>query len=305
VTQIRPVVGLPTLTWLRAFEAAARTSSFTAAAAELNLTSGAISYQIRALEAHLGFALFERLPRGVKLTPMGVAYLPPVRKAFEELADSTVGLFGGLERVQITVHAPVSLAALWLAPKLPAFGAANPAIDVRLSSVIWDNAVLDEATDLEIRYGSGHWHGYRSERLLNQGISAVCSPALLRTLQSSGDFHAALTRHGIHIMGYENHWLRVRQALELANTAPSTDTNAGNTVDTTIAALELAAAGAGVALAHRLFLDAYFATGRLVSALPEEFADDNSYFVITPERPQRIRREVEVFKQWLLDISQM
>ena len=104
------------MTWLRAFEAAARTSSFTAAAAELNLTSGAISYQIRALEAHLGFSLFERLPRGVRLSPMGVAYLPPVRKAFEELADSTVGLFGGSERVQITVHAPVSLAALWLAP---------------------------------------------------------------------------------------------------------------------------------------------------------------------------------------------
>src|SRR6201996_9356563 len=93
----RPVLGLPTLSWLRAFEAAARTSSFSAAAAELNLTSGAISYQIRALEGHLGFALFERLPRGVKLTAMGVAYLPPIRKAFEELADSTVGLFGGHE----------------------------------------------------------------------------------------------------------------------------------------------------------------------------------------------------------------
>src|SRR6202044_1546821 len=99
----RPVVGLPTLTWLRAFEAAARTSSFTAAAVELRLTPGAISYQIRALEGHLGFALFERLPRGVKLTPMGVAYLPPVRKAFEKLADSTVGLFGSSERMQITV----------------------------------------------------------------------------------------------------------------------------------------------------------------------------------------------------------
>ena len=98
MTRTRPVVGLPTLTWLRAFEAAARTASFTAAATELNLTSGAISYQIRALEAHLGFALFERLPRGVKLTPMGVAYLPPVRKAFEELADSTMGLFGSSER---------------------------------------------------------------------------------------------------------------------------------------------------------------------------------------------------------------
>jgi LysR family glycine cleavage system transcriptional activator len=299
VTQVRPVVGLPTLTWLRAFEAAARTSSFTAAAAELNLTAGAISYQIRALEAHLGFALFERLPRGVKLTPMGVAYLPPVRKAFEELADSTVGLFGGSERVQITVHAPVSLAALWLAPKLPAFSIANPAIDVRLASVIWDNAVPDDATDLEIRYGSGQWHGYRSERLLNQSILPVCSPTLLRALQADGNPATLLPRHLIHIMGYENHWLKVRQVLELAN-IPA---NAGATVDTTIAALELAAAGAGVALAHRLFLDAYFATGRLVNALPQEFADKNSYFVITPERPQRIRREVQLFRDWLVAVA--
>ncbi len=299
MSQVRPVVGLPTLTWLRAFEAAARTSSFSAAAAELNLTSGAISYQIRALEGHLGFSLFERLPRGVKLTPMGVAYLPPVRKAFEELADSTVGLFGGSERLQITVHAPVSLAALWLAPKLPAFSRANPSIDVRLSSVIWDNAVLDEATDLEIRYGAGLWHGYRSEHLLNQNILAVCSPMLMQSAKGGGGLAKSLPRHLIHIMGYENHWLKVRQGLELASDPASE----GPTVDTTIAALELAAAGAGVALAHGIFLEAYFATGRLVRALAEEFADDNSYFVITPERPQRIRREVQLFRDWLVAVA--
>ena len=70
---------------------------------------------------------------------MGVAYLPPVRKAFEQLADSTLGLFGGSERGQISIHAPVSLASLWLAPQLPAFSRAFPGIDVRLSSVIWDH----------------------------------------------------------------------------------------------------------------------------------------------------------------------
>ena len=162
MTKPRPLVGLPTLTWVRAFEAAARTSSFSAAALELRLTPGAISYQIRALEAHLGFALFERLPRGVKLTPMGVAYLPPVRKAFEQLADSTVGLFGGSERREISIHAPVSLASLWLAPKLPAFSRAFPGIDVRLLSVIWDHPAPTENTDLEIRYGAGQWRGYAS-----------------------------------------------------------------------------------------------------------------------------------------------
>jgi LysR family transcriptional regulator, glycine cleavage system transcriptional activator len=292
LNKVRPVAGLPTLTWLRAFEAAARTSSFTAAAAELNLTSGAISYQIRALEGYLGFALFERLPRGVKLTAMGVAYLPPVRKAFEELADSTVGLFGGSERAQISVHAPVSLAALWLAPKLPAFIAAHPGIDVRLSSVIWDNPMPDEATDLEIRYGSGHWRGYRSERLLNQRIVAVCSPTLLERA-------SLLPRHLIHIMGHENHWLQVRNALQIEDTAAEP----GPTVDTTIAALELAANGAGCALAHRIFLSAYLTTGRLVFALDHDFTDDSSYFVVAPERPQRTRREVQLFHDWILSVA--
>lgn len=294
--QIRPVVGLPTLTWLRAFEAAARTSSFAAAAVELNLTSGAISYQIRALEAHLGFALFERLPRGVKLTPMGVAYLPPVRRAFEELADSTAGLFGGAERGQIAVHAPVSLAALWLAPRLPQFNAAHPSVGVRLSSVIWDNPVPEETTDLEIRYGAGQWRGYRAELLVNQDIVAVCSPRFLEQVRASGEGTAPVSRYLIHIMGQENLWLKVRQALNAGEAAA----RLGPTVDTTIAALELAAAGTGCALAHRLFLGGYLATGRLVPALEQRFADENSYFVVTPERPQRVRREVQQFRDWLL-----
>ncbi|MDE2305810.1 MAG: LysR family transcriptional regulator [Gammaproteobacteria bacterium] len=301
MSRARPVVGLPTLSWLRAFEAAARTSSFAAAAAELNLTSGAISYQIRALERHLGVSLFERLPRGVRLTPMGVAYLPPVRKSFEELADSTVGLFGGDGRTQITVHAPVSLAALWLAPRLPSFIAANPSTDVRLSSVIWDNPLPDEATDLEIRYGAGHWHGYRSERLLTQRIIAVCCPATRRTAFAGGASAAgasaeALARQLIHIMGHEDHWLRVCRGLGLGDVRPT----AGPTVDTTIAALELASSGAGCALAHRVYAEPYLRSGRLVEAIDREFDDDHAYYVVTPERPRRIRREVQAFRDWLV-----
>ncbi len=299
MNKVRPLVGLPTLSWVRAFESAARTSSFSAAAAELSLTSGAISYQIRALERHLGFALFERLPRGVRLTPMGVAYLPPVRKAFEELADSTIGLFGGGDRAQITVHAPVSLAALWLAPRLPSFIAANPSIDVRVASVIWDNPVPDEATDLEIRYGAGQWHGYRAERLLRQRILAVCCPALHRAALAAGDPAALIERQLIHIMGHEDQALRVCQALGLADAVPKH----GPSVDTTVAALELAASGAGCALAHRLFVEPYLRTGRLVPAFDRDFDDENAYFVVTPERPRRIRREVQTFRDWLVALA--
>ena len=295
MSKIRPVVGLPTLAWLRAFESAARTSSFVGAASELNLTSGAVSYQIRALEAQLGFPLFERLSRGVKLTAMGVAYLPSVRKAFEELADSTVGIFGGADRLQVSVNAPVSLASLWLAPQLPAFMGQYPQIDVRLSSVIWDNAVPSETTDLEIRYGYGHWHGYRSEHLLHQRIVAVCSPKLLDAARHNGGA-PILPSPLIHVMGYENHWLSVHRGLELGNSSVIS----GPTVDTTIAALELAAGGAGYALTHRVFLAPYLATARLAVAIDQDFADENSYFVVAPQRPQRMRREVQQFRDWLI-----
>jgi LysR family glycine cleavage system transcriptional activator len=119
---------------------------------------------------------------------------------------------------------------------------------------------------------------------------------MLATARSSGEVASLLPRHLIHIMGHENHWLKVRQVLQVAEIAA----RAGPTVDTTIAALELAASGAGCALAHRIFLSAYLATGRLVVALDHEFPDDNSYFVVAPERPQRIRREVQLFRDWLL-----
>ena len=289
------LAGLPPLLLLRAFEAAARTSSFTAAAKELNLTQAAISYQVRALEEHLGFALFERKPRGVRLTAMGVAYLAPVRKAFDDLAISTVGLFGARTRVHLLVQAPVSFAALWLAPRLPLFFAAHPNIEVRLSSTIWDTAAPDDATDLEVRYGDGRFQGYVAERLLNQDLVVACGPALLAHASAPLDL-AALVRHQmIHIMGHETHWLGVLDALKIGDI----DAIPGPTVDTTVAALELAASDAGCVLTHPLFLQAYLRAGRLVLPSGRTFADPQSFYVVAPDRPQRTRREVRVFLDWL------
>jgi LysR family glycine cleavage system transcriptional activator len=146
------------------------------------------------------------------------------------------------------VHAPVSLASLWLAPKLLAFTAAYPAD--RCPIVVGDlgQPRPDESTDLEIRYGSGQWRGYRAERLLNQRIVAVCSPADARgaRVRRARRRRWSARRHLIHIMGHENHWLKVRQALQLRD-QPA---RPGPTVDTTLAALELAASGAGCALAQ-------------------------------------------------------
>jgi LysR family glycine cleavage system transcriptional activator len=273
--------------------------SFAAAAAELNMSTGAVSYQIRALEAHLGFALFARTPRGIKLTPLGLAYVPGVRKAFDDLADTTVGLFGGTGRVKVTVHAPASLAALWLVKQLPVFMTANPRIDIRMSSLVWDNPTPDDATDLEIRYGTGHWDGYRSEHLLHQDLMVLCSSAFLEEAQRSGDVAAFVQRRLISIVGYEKHRLSVRQGLQVAD-LPA---NSVPTVDTSMAALELATCDVGCALAHRILAEPYLQQGRLVAALDREFADDHSYFICAPQRRDRSRREVELFRDWLIEIA--
>ncbi len=290
-----PLSGLPPLLLLRAFEAAARAASFTAAAKELNITQAAVSYQVRALEDHLGFALFERKPRGVKLTAMGVAYLAPVRKAFDDLAISTIGLFGSRTRVQIRVQAPVSFAALWLAPRLPRFLAAYPNIEVRLSSTVWENAVPDAATDLEIRYGDGRFPGYSAERLVNQNLAIVCSPAVQALASDPVDLAALAQSQMIHIMGHEPHWLLALSALRVGDV----DAIAGPTVDTTVAALEMAASGTGYVLTHPLFMAPYLESGRLVVSSNQTFADPQSFYVVAPDRPQRTRREVHVFQEWL------
>ena len=290
-----PLSGLPPLLLLRAFEAAARASSFTAAAKELGITQAAVSYQVRALEDHLGFALFERKPRGVKLTAMGVAYLAPVRKAFDDLAISTVGLFGSRSRVHIAVQAPVSFAALWLAPRLPRFFAAFPNIEVRLSSSVWESATPDAATDLEVRYGDGRFQGYVSEHLLNQHLAVACSPGLQSRAADPRDLAALVQNQMIHIMGHEAHWLRALAALRIGDI----DAIAGPTVDTTVAALEMAAGDAGYVLTHPLFMAAYLRTGRLVLPSDQTFADPQSFYIVAPDRPQRTRREVHVFREWL------
>jgi LysR family glycine cleavage system transcriptional activator len=300
MTERRTIVGLPSLTWLRAFEAAARAESFTAAARELGLTQAAISYQVRLLEDHLGWELFERLPRGVRLTAMGIAYLAPVRKAFDELAISTLGLFGSNQRASISVLAPVSFGSLWLAPRLPDFFARYPNIEVRLSATIWGNTGSNASIDLEIRYGDGKVNGRANggtgDALLHQDLVIACSPQYLRDAGFDGDVQRLVQKGVVHIMGHEDHWLKPATGIAGADIGAAP----GPTVDTTIAGLELAANHAGCVVTHPLFLASYLGTGRLVLPSPATYPDDQGFHLFTPERPQRTRREVHVFREWLL-----
>ena len=125
---------LPPLNALKAFEAAARHESFTRAAEELCVTQGAVSHQVKALEAELGIKLFNRERQRLVITEAGRDYLTVVRDAFDRIAVGTERLMQRQSSGVLTVSTSPDFAAKWLVHRLGRFSEAHPEIDLRISA---------------------------------------------------------------------------------------------------------------------------------------------------------------------------
>src|SRR5690349_23305972 len=125
---------MPPLSSLRAFEAAARHLSLTRAAAELHVTPGALSHQIRGLEELIGVKLFERRVRAIALTAAGKQLYPGLQTGFGQIRDALESFEAAGQPDVLVVSTSPGLTSKWLAPRLYRFGAAQPAIDVRITS---------------------------------------------------------------------------------------------------------------------------------------------------------------------------
>ncbi len=141
---------------LRVFTLTAKTRSFSAAADQLNLTKGAVSYQIRQLEDQLGFALFDRLPRGIALTPKGHGLLQSAEAGFDSIERAIAALQRKDQR-RLTIGLSTYFASRWLSPRLMTFMATHPDIRLRLQPTVDPRALDDEEIDLAIRWGNGDW----------------------------------------------------------------------------------------------------------------------------------------------------
>jgi LysR family glycine cleavage system transcriptional activator len=148
---------LPPLNALRAFEAAGRLGSFKDAAAELHVTQGTVSQQVRLLEEWLGAALFERHNRRVALTAAATAYLAEIGPLFEQLSQATAryGVPQTLSRT-LSVNAPATFTLRWLVPRLARFRAEHPDVDVRVGTSNESVESLQETNDIVIPRRSGH-----------------------------------------------------------------------------------------------------------------------------------------------------
>ncbi|MCP4318074.1 MAG: LysR family transcriptional regulator [Hyphomicrobiales bacterium] len=292
---------LPPVAWLRAFEAAARHSSFAAAAGELNMTSAAISHQIRSLEKKLGFGLFERLPRGVRLTDMGAAYVPAVRKAFEDLSVATMGIFGSIGDRTLRIRVPISYASLVLVPRLPEFRETYPGIELQLCTTIWGDGLNSESIDVDIRYGDGNWPDQNGndggcEKISSEASIVVCSPDHAESLGPGAGLTELCLGNIIEIMGCEGMW----DDLMKLNGLHTRQHSAGIKSDTSLIALEYAATGQGAVLVLDAFAQPYLESGRLVQPVDARLPSRQAHYLMRRTGSQHAP-EVLLFTEWLLD----
>src|SRR4249920_1679634 len=159
---------LPSLDFLRGFEAAGRRLSFTLAAEELFVTQSALSRQIKALEDALGVALFERRHRALALTPIGRAFHRDVTEGLEALATAAERARGGTRAPGLTLSTTVSFASLWIIPRLATFRARHPDVEVYVSA---DDRLIDLGrgeVDVAVRYMAEAGAPERSVRLFGE-----------------------------------------------------------------------------------------------------------------------------------------
>src|SRR5215213_7591315 len=170
---------LPPLNALKAFEAAARHESFTRAAEELCVTQGAVSHQVKALEATLGLKLFNRERQRLVITEAGRDYLAVLRDAFDRIALGTARVVQRQSSGALTVSTSPDFAAKWLVNRLGHFAEAHSGIDLRVSATLHHVDFAREEVDLAVRHGDGNWPGFDTVRLSAEQLFAVCSPKLL------------------------------------------------------------------------------------------------------------------------------
>jgi DNA-binding transcriptional LysR family regulator len=282
------------LTALRAFESASRLLSFKAAAAELAVTPTAISHQIRALEDWLGIALFERLPRQVRLTEGGERLFRSLHGALLEVAQSVDTLRPQRSSASLTLSTTAAFAALWLVPRLGRFYARHPNINVRLDThceVI--DLHQDASVDLVLRYSLDDYPNLYGVCLFDESFGVYGSPEQVAlatrrtpTLISVRWHNSRLYAHGWEAWCAQSaeHWLQQQPAMR--------------EYDEEHYALQAAIAGQGLVLASNILVSESVASGLLVPYKGEVQVDGAGYSALCVPGRER-HPPVRAFFAWL------
>jgi LysR family glycine cleavage system transcriptional activator len=284
---------LPSLTAIRAFEAASRHLNFRLAAEELGVTQGAVAQQVRGLEATLGVTLFHRLPRTLALTEPGRTYAGTIRRAFELIVEGTAAVRP--ERLRLQISVTPTFAAKWLLPRLPAFSAEHPDLDLGIMATERVASFHADDIDLAVRYGRPPAaQSVAADLLFEEELVAICSPALVAGVRLP--LPVAALDHQVLLHDAHGHW---PEFMETALHRSAAGASKGVRFNQTALAIDAAVGGQGIALACRCFVEPELAAGRLVNPFGVVHATGAAFYVVTPRRPRHAVATAAA-KAWLL-----
>lgn len=287
---------LPPLTALRAFDAAARHMSFSKAAAELNVTPAALSFQIKSLEEHMEAPLFRRLNRAVELTDAGRALAPGAADGFTALAAAWRAARRTVDQTSLTVTAGPAFTAKWLAPRMFKFVQANPTIELRFSATLRLMDFTRDDIDVAIRFGLFKDEpGLFSQSIIREWVTPMMSPAMAVHYPTPADLAAAPLLHqdDTRFLKPDIDWPAWFRAAGLPPRFA-----AGARFSQADHALDAAVAGGGVVLGRISLAEKDLAAGRLVIPYDLGLSTDAQYRFICPEGAE-LRPQVRAFREWI------
>lgn len=285
---------LPSIGALVAFESAARHLSFSRAAAELHLTQGAVSRQIRELETRLGLALFERINQRVFLTDAGDSYRLEVARILAGLAtatERTMASAGGAEVLNLAVLP--TFAARWLVPRLPKFLAGHPQATVNFVVRNEPFSFTDTPLDAAIHFGEPTWPGAVCDFLCIEEVYPVAAP-ILRDRFGLQDAAAIERAPLLHQSSRPTAWADWLTTEGLSTVGAYR----GSRFDQFSMIAEAAVVGLGVALMPRFMIETELGSGRLALLTERPIDAGKAYWFVYPEAKVRSRL-VRSFGDWL------
>jgi LysR family glycine cleavage system transcriptional activator len=284
---------LPSLNAVKAFEAAARSKSFTRAAEELFVTAGAVSQQVKALETELGLKLFNRERQRLMITEAGREYLAVVREALDQIAAATERLVRRQRSGVLTVSVSLDFAAKWLVNRLGRFAETHPELDLRVTATDHHVDFAREDVDLAVRHGDGRWPELDVVQLCSERLFPVCSPKLLserdRVTSPSDLLKFPLLRL--------DDWTTWNRWFEVAGVADPVAH--GLVLNRASMLIDAAIDGQGVALARTALAAWDIVHNRLVRPIDVSLTMSNTYWIVCPKVTSKVLK-IATFRKWLL-----
>ncbi|WP_165390160.1 LysR substrate-binding domain-containing protein [Thalassococcus sp. S3] len=290
---------------MKAFEAAARHSSFKKAAEELHVTPAAVSQHVKSLEDYYDVKLFVRQARSLKLTRIGKLAAPLMSNALEKFTEACDVIKGDTGRNWLTLTAPLSFCMKWLVPRLETFNEQHPKLEIRLNATDELVDLCQGQADIGIRYGNGDYPDLEVVPLIDGVYHIVASPDLLERHGGLNDL-SELDKYPLLHTDWRGSpdlvpgWDMLVKAAGVNSKA--IDLQKGHKFSNEMMAIDAAVSGLGVALVSEANSDAELQSGRLVKVLDHHsFRNSGFQYHLVRSKTNKVSSSADLLYHWLSD----